>query len=232
MRGEGSAGGIGECLKVGLENRIVFTSLNPAKSRIIPQKVKNVINNVRTPIPRKQEATKPAQTKCMKAIGRQNIDMEPGRYLTHMTLNTRRVELKPLQSLHPLIYSGLVPMLEAGFGAVPALPELTVALSSAGASSRQFSIATDGAEVVAGAVLWGASDELPAWAWLSSLLDDASVFPECRVSQPPLKPEHLPWLGVVLLAPLGSLSAVQAGKLSEFEGLLALAILQHRLSRN
>ena len=168
----------------------------------------------------------------MKSIPPQILGTKSVNYLTHLTLNTRHVSVRPLHSLHPMIGAGLLPTLTMGFGSIPALPGFTVGLARGQRDGLRLSIAKSGVEIAVGALVWGIEDESPAWAWLSSLFaDQASVISDWRAEPPPRKPPTLPWLGVVLLPTIGTLTAEEASAVGGFEAALALAALNHLPSR-
>lgn len=73
-------------------------------------------------------------------------------FLTHLTLNTRHVTVRPLRSLDPMDAASLLPMLTTGVAFIPGLPTFTVTLARGQHDGLKICIAKCGIEVVVGAL--------------------------------------------------------------------------------
>lgn len=153
-------------------------------------------------------------------------------YLTQLTLNTRTVDVIPVQNVHRVFAVEAMPIVAAGVRPIPALPGFHVELKR-GRNSLQFSIERKEGKILAGALLWGTEDEALAWSWLSEILaHHASVIPGWGPITAPHKPATLPWAGVVLLPMISILTSDELSKVCRFVVYLTLAVLFTEHSRN
>jgi hypothetical protein len=149
----------------------------------------------------------------------------------HFTVNTGQVATHLLHGMDTLRARKYLPLLARRRGEVPGMPDFNVVLSE-GNRSCQFILGYRDRELVTGGLAWGPGDGDNLWRWLGDYYDHIAPWVPGRRTTLPPTPPGMPWVSVLRSLNFGLISREQALKLAVVERDLALALIQHSLTRN